>query len=98
MTKTQSSPSFPSFPDTATILEAQRRAALGTIDGLLAMQGEMKTAFEQGLSRMKKEAEQAALLGDELAREGMSTAFALSARALTAWRDEVARAQKAPDA
>lgn len=91
-TQTQSkTESNPFSMDPASILEAQRRAALTGIEGLLSLQNEMRKAFEQGLGRVRSESETWARLSNEIASENLATSFDLANKALTTWKDEVAR-------
>ena len=76
--------------DPASILEAQRRAAVSGIDGLLALQDEMRKAFETGLGRVRSESESWARLSNEIATESLATSFDLAHKALSTWKDEVA--------
>lgn len=81
----------PFMMDPASILEAQRKAALTGIDGLLSLQTEMHKAFETSLGRIRAETENWARLSNEIAAENISSSFALANRTLTTWKDEVGR-------
>ena len=84
--------------DPKAMIEAQREATLGALEGMLGFQSELQKATTKGLERMQKEASSWIALSHETTAEGMNTAFDLSSRALTAWKDEVARFGKAAQA
>jgi hypothetical protein len=82
--------------DPQKILETQRRAALAALDGAIALQDELKKAFDKGLEKARKEAESFASQGTAFASDATHGALDLSRRALTTARDELARFGKAP--
>jgi len=77
--------------DPASILEAQRKAALAGIDGLLSLQGEMHKAFETSLGRIQTETQNWTKLSNDIVAENMASSFALANKTLTTWKDEIGR-------
>jgi len=91
---TQSTTQTPNNPfalDPNAMLEAQRKATLSSIEGLISLQGELRKTMDKGMDRARKESDSWAKMTNDLAAENLATAFDLANRALTTWRDEVQR-------
>ncbi|MCO4773155.1 MAG: hypothetical protein KDA24_24180 [Deltaproteobacteria bacterium] len=90
-TKTEAPTPNPFTMDPRAILEAQRQATLTGIEGLISMQTELRSSFDKGMSRVRTESDSWAKTSNDMAAENVAGAFDLANRALSAWRDEVAR-------